>query len=273
MDAIGFTHTGGVLPAGPNRAAAYVVTATAGIAGLGSLVLFVLFLSNGGSGLFDLKMGWHSVLAWDAALCLLFFLQHSFMVRRRFRNWLSGRCPRAFHGVIYTIASAVALTLLGVCWQRSNVDLIVVEGAAVWLVRALVIASAFGILWGIRALRHFDAFGVQAVLSHMRGEPLAVAPFMVRGPYRWVRHPLYSCGIVAIWACPVLSLDRLLLALLFTGWIVIGARFEERDLLWDFGDVYRDYQRKVPMLIPWRGPVDWNPESRANDISGRLDAA
>ena len=62
-----------------------------------------------------------------------------------------------------------------------------------------------------------------------------------------------SLFLVLLWACPDVTADRLLLNGLFTGWIVVGSRLEERDLVREFGDAYRDYQRKVPMLLPWPG--------------------
>ena len=67
-----------------------------------------------------------------------------------------------------------------------------------------------------------------------------------------VRHPFYFLGIVALWASPTLSLDRLLLNVLFTAWIVFGATLEERDLLAQFGEDYKLYQRAVPMFVPRR---------------------
>jgi protein-S-isoprenylcysteine O-methyltransferase Ste14 len=36
--------------------------------------------------------------------------------------------------------------------------------------------------------------------------------------------------------------------------MVVGTVLEERDLVAAFGDAYREYQRKVPMLIPCRVP-------------------
>jgi protein-S-isoprenylcysteine O-methyltransferase Ste14 len=57
------------------------------------------------------------------------------------------------------------------------------------------------------------------------------------------------------WASPDLTADRLLFAVLFTGWIVLGTVLEERDLVRDLGEPYREYQRQVPMLVPWRGPA------------------
>jgi protein-S-isoprenylcysteine O-methyltransferase Ste14 len=42
----------------------------------------------------------------------------------------------------------------------------------------------------------------------------------------------------------------LLLNVLFTGWILLGASLEERDLLADFGDGYANYRESVPMFVP-----------------------
>jgi protein-S-isoprenylcysteine O-methyltransferase Ste14 len=58
-----------------------------------------------------------------------------------------------------------------------------------------------------------------------------------------------------IWANPHFSQNRLLFNALWTIWIIIGTRLEERDLAAEFGDGYRDYQKRVPMLIPWKFPA------------------
>jgi protein-S-isoprenylcysteine O-methyltransferase Ste14 len=47
----------------------------------------------------------------------------------------------------------------------------------------------------------------------------------------------------------------LLLAILWSGWMVVGTALEGREMIADFGDVYRRDQRQVPMLVPWLGPV------------------
>ena len=108
-----------------------------------------------------------------------------------------------------------------------------------------------GVLWGIIALRHFDPFGTGALTAHMRGEQPRPATLTIAGPYCWIRHPVYSFGIVAIWASPVLTADRFLFGTLFTLWIIVGAALEERDLSTQFGAPYDRYRMRVPMLVPW----------------------
>jgi protein-S-isoprenylcysteine O-methyltransferase Ste14 len=48
-----------------------------------------------------------------------------------------------------------------------------------------------------------------------------------------------------------MSAGHLLFTLTMSIYIVISVKFlEERDLAAQFGDSYRDYQRRVPMLLP-----------------------
>jgi protein-S-isoprenylcysteine O-methyltransferase Ste14 len=173
------------------------------------------------------------------------------MIRTPYRRWLE-RCVRTdYHGAVYSILSGVFLLILVLFWQRSAITLMTAKGMFRWLCRAVFFLSCVGFYLGIRALGSFDALGTHPILHSLRGtQPDPPIPFTVRGPYRWVRHPLYSFCLVMIWSCPDLTADRLLFNLLFTAWIIIGSILEERDLVTAFGRDYLDYQVKVPMLIP-----------------------
>ena len=185
---------------------AYTLLAVANVLGGASLVLFGLFLFGVPLSRVDLWHGEAAILAWDALLCLLFFAQHSGMVRKTFRRRLAARVPEHYHGVLYTVVSAAALIVLVLFWQSSATTLISLHGAARWLMQGAFLGSLLGMVWGMLALRGFDVFGNQAVLSHISGVPAASTPFAVRGPYRWVRHPLYFFTLVLIWASPDMTI-------------------------------------------------------------------
>lgn len=220
--------------------------------GAGSLALFGWFLFAGPPASIDLRFEEGGQLAFDAALCLVFFLQHSLMVRESYRRWLGRRVAADYHAALYSIASgAVLLTLVGL-WQESSIMLISIQGLPRLILRGIFFAGLLGFGWGASALGSLDTFGVQSAARRGRGRAVAGLPLSVRGPYRWVRHPLYLFALLLIWSFPDLSADRLLFNLSWTVWIVIGARLEERDLVVAFGEPYRAYQRDVPMLVPYR---------------------
>lgn len=73
---------------------------------------------------------------------------------------------------------------------------------------------------------------------------------VISGLYRYVRHPLYTAGLVFIWLSPVMTVNLLALNIGMTIYIILGAYFEERKLRREFGAQYVDYQALTPMLIP-----------------------
>ena len=76
-------------------------------------------------------------------------------------------------------------------------------------------------------------------------------PKMVTGGlYRYVRHPLYTAGLVIIWLMPIMTCNLLALNIGLTGYILVGAYFEERKLLAEFGEEYAAYRQHTPMLVP-----------------------
>jgi protein-S-isoprenylcysteine O-methyltransferase Ste14 len=220
--------------------------------GGGSLMAFWVFLLAASPELVSLNLGADEVLWWDTGLCIAFFIQHSGMVRRSFRQRLAHFLPAEYEGAVYAIASGIVLLILIALWQKSGTTFTVPRGVFRWLFHITYFLSFAGFIWGTRALGAFDPFGLRPILGRLRGKKPRPMSFVVRGPYCWVRHPLYFFMLLMIWSCPDLTMDRLLFNGLWTVWIVIGSMLEERDLVLEFGDVYRGYQHRVPMFIPRR---------------------
>lgn len=218
--------------------------------GLGSVILFAA-VPLGALRLVRLEGHATTVLLWDTALSLLFFLQHSGMIRRPFRAWLGRFVDPKYRAGIYGIASGIALAAVVLLWQPVRDPLFVLTGAARTMTYALSLAAFGFFVWAARSLRPFDPLGLTPLVAHLRDRPEPTPTFVVRGPYRLVRHPHYLAVLVLIWSCPDMTMDRLLFQVVWSLWILLGARLEEADLLAEFGDAYRAYCREVPMIIPW----------------------
>ena len=225
----------------------------AGFGGV-SFLAFGLFLYAGPFDFVGFDLGFPGALAVDAGLSILFFVQHSWMVRRSFKQRLARIMPKHYLDAVYAIASGVVLLLVVLLWQDSGQIMWQATGGAWWAARIVfLLAVALG-MWGALSLQGFDSFGLRPIRYRFRTEPSPPSVLVVQGAYRWVRHPLYLVVLLMIWSYPVLTTDRLLFNVLWTIWIVIGTVLEERDLTTDFGNDYREYQRNVPMLLPTRMP-------------------
>ena len=90
------------------------------------------------------------------------------------------------------------------------------------------------------------------------------AQFVDRGPYRYVRNPMYS-GILMIGASLGLALGTWLLPLAATvmfGILAKRTRIEEMYLIERFGEQYRTYMTRVGRFFPrltWAGPGSRGP--------------
>jgi protein-S-isoprenylcysteine O-methyltransferase Ste14 len=66
-----------------------------------------------------------------------------------------------------------------------------------------------------------------------------------------IRHPWYTASLLLIWARD-LSPSSLLINIVLTAYFVVGTILEERKLLLEFGNRYREYQKSVSMFIPYK---------------------
>jgi protein-S-isoprenylcysteine O-methyltransferase Ste14 len=75
---------------------------------------------------------------------------------------------------------------------------------------------------------------------------------VVHGPYRWIRHPLYSSAAMLIAAVSLIAANWFLFA---TGVavlcvLVLRTRTEEANLLARFGESYRQYRERTGQFVP-----------------------
>jgi len=228
----------------------YAVIFSAVLVGGGALVAFMGFLFSGPFNIMVLGVSDKDALIINAGLSLLFFIQHSVMIRKSFREKIGRFLPEAYFSAVFAIASGIALMIVMMFWQQTMYSFADAGGIFYWALRLLFLVAVGGFYWGSTALGFFDPFGKRAIKKHLNSAKSEPMPFTVKGPYRWVRHPFYFFTLIMIWSFPHLTADRLLFNVLWSIWLIAGSILEERDLVREFGNEYREYQSKVPMLIP-----------------------
>lgn len=187
----------------------------------------------------------------DFLLLALFAVQHSIMARPWFKKHLLRLIPEAAERSTFVLVSCLALIPLFIFWQPL--------GGTVWVVENIF---ASGVLWVLFALgwamvlvssfliNHFDLFGLRQVWLYFIGKPYTDLAFKTPFLYKFVRHPLYLGLLIGFWAAPEMSVARLVLAAIWTAYVLRAIRWEENDLVRAFGDTYRSYARRVPMIFP-----------------------
>jgi protein-S-isoprenylcysteine O-methyltransferase Ste14 len=193
-------------------------------------------------------------IAINLLLLGLFGAHHSIMARPAFKAIWTRVVPKPIERSTYVLISCLVLGLL--MWQWRGINTVV------WEVQHPVARS---LLWGLFAtgwllvplasllIDHFDLFGTRQVWLYLQGREYVSLPFRVPLLYKRVRHPLYVGWTIAFWATPTMTGGHLLFAVVLTGYMILAAFIEERDLITQFGSEYQLYRRQVPMFVPrWR---------------------
>lgn len=236
-----------------SRKTAYVLLVLAGVVGGGGLFAFILFLFFGPPNIVNLGLDQTQALLFDTFLCLAFFTQHSGMARRSFHQRLARYMPVQYGGATYAISSGVVAFLLVMLWQGSPDTIVVFQDLLRLSLRVLFFLTIALVLWTL-GVGFLALYRLRPIVDDLRGSEPRPKSLITRGPYRWVRHPLYLSSLLLLWSHPSLTIDRLLLNILFSIWVIMATLLEDRDLVATFGDAYRSYQGKVGLLIPWRNP-------------------
>lgn len=179
-----------------------------------------------------------------------FAIQHSVMARPAFKRWWTTIVPASCERSTYVLISSLLLVLVFWQWRPIGMTVWRVEGASAALLIAIPWIGWLIALTSTYLIDHFELFGLRQVFGALRGAAARVTPFKTPLLYRLVRHPLMFGLLLAFWAAPHMTVGHLIFAAMMTGYILVGVRFEERDLVAEFGATYEQYRQRVPMLLP-----------------------
>ena len=186
-----------------------------------------------------------SLMVWLYAI--LHSLLASLGVKNRVRQRFGLRAERWYRLGYNLFAAVSGLPILALLAWLPDQALYRIPFPWVLLTISGQLAGALIIVVGILQTDPWHFVGLRQLMDPQAG---ADSPLVLTGLYRWVRHPLYTGGLLLIWLMPVMTVNLLTVFLWLTVYLVVGAKLEEHRLAQSFGDTYRQYQQRVPMLFP-----------------------
>lgn len=193
---------------------------------------------------------------------LVFAAVHSLFAATRVREAIGRLChgePRGYR-LAYNLLS---FTLFGWVMAAFGASPVLYFAPGAWSLVMYLAQLVCGVILldCVRRTGAGDFLGIRQLRRGPGGRPQLVTS----GYYAIVRHPLYLFSTAFLLLNPVMTAQWLLLTILSLPYFVIGAPIEERRLLEEFGDQYRQYRRRVPFIIPRWGTA----QARARGRRGR----
>ncbi|WP_315816554.1 isoprenylcysteine carboxylmethyltransferase family protein [Paraflavitalea speifideaquila] len=182
----------------------------------------------------------------------IFGLTHSLLAAEWWKLWVAQRTGVYFpyYRLLYSLI---------VFFQLIIIIVYELQLPALWLWRMPLVVQ---LVAGIAALAGLLIMGIciRRYFYYLSGIDVLLPPkpitlgLSTSGLHRYVRHPLYSGTLLAVWSFFLLfpELGYLISCSLITLYTCIGVLWEEQRLRKEFGEVYLAYQQKVPMLIPFK---------------------
>jgi protein-S-isoprenylcysteine O-methyltransferase Ste14 len=173
--------------------------------------------------------------------------------KARAREWIGAGADRWYRLAYNFFAIVTFLPVLALPAVLPDAPLYTIPAPWVYLSTAGQLLAVVMLAVGMVQTGVWSFLGLQQVLEPSRVEP---PQLVTNGLYRYVRHPLYTAGLLFIWLIPVMTVNLLALNIGLTAYLIVGALYEERKLVREFGQVYNTYREQTPMLIPgMRGRV------------------
>ncbi|MDA0193497.1 MAG: isoprenylcysteine carboxylmethyltransferase family protein [Bacteroidetes bacterium] len=178
---------------------------------------------------------------------LVYFSLHSFMASIAFKKIILNLSPwlHQNYRIFYNLVSILGLLYILLMLATTPSDQIL-TGSPILKFLGLALAT-----WGIIFLKlSFKEYSIREFLGikkETQGKQLSL-----NGILKQVRHPIYTGTILIVsgfflFNPKMLNLVTLICVVIY---IIIGIQLEEQKLEMEFGDDYRKYKEKVPMLVP-----------------------
>lgn len=172
-----------------------------------------------------------------------FFADHS--VKQNIQKFTGSRFR--YYRLCYSLFSVVTLVLL--LWYQFSIKSTWLYTSVISYASLLLVMPGLVIMLICISKYFYEQSGIKAL---QKGTPAFTSTLQQKGLHKYIRHPLYFGTLLFVWGLFFLFplLYNLIAAIAITIYVLIGIRWEEKKLLLEYGEEYRQYAGRVPKLIP-----------------------
>ena len=180
---------------------------------------------------------------------------HSGMISITFTNFLKNRLGARYrhYRLFFNVTAFITLIPLGIfSYAVQNQPIFLWNGFLTIFQILLLTIAVILFLAGARYYNMFQFLGLRHITESKPHEVLTGSGILnTTGVLGMIRHPWYAGTIAIIWARN-LDFSAMIINIILTAYIFIGAFLEEKKLLLEFDDEYRAYQEHVSPFFPYK---------------------
>jgi len=163
----------------------------------------------------------------------------------------------AFYRLGYNVFALIGLYFIWDLAPQPSLQIYQLSSPFDYLVLIPQFLALAGMIWCFKYISFKEFVGLNQFDRYLKNEISdsdldEKYTLRIEGPYKYSRHPVYFFSIIFLMFRAEMNLSYLTMFMSFTAYFYIGSYYEEKKLVRLFGDVYKDYQKNVPRIFPYK---------------------
>jgi protein-S-isoprenylcysteine O-methyltransferase Ste14 len=162
----------------------------------------------------------------------------------------------AFYRLLYNVFSILSFYLIYELSPKPHVIIYDLQNPYDLIILIPQFLSLAGLIWVFKYICFREFLGLDQIKRFIEKRYTTELDeeftLRIEGPYRYSRHPIYFFSITFLLFRPTMDLFYLTFLICTVAYFYIGSYYEEKKLVRQFGQVYENYRKEVPGIIPFK---------------------
>lgn len=190
-------------------------------------------------------------------LFALFAVSHTWLASNKIKKSISESIGDkiAFYRLFYNLSSVLFFGFFYFLSPKPDIIVYDLHYPYDIITFALQVLSLVGFYWASKPVDLQEFVGIAQIkqnlnIDHEQTVLEEKQTLKIEGAFKFVRHPIYLFSILFLGLRPTMDLFYLVMFICIVIYFYVGSIFEERKLIEKFGNYYKEYQKRVPRILP-----------------------